>query len=98
MTVVDITDPQNIRWASVREARRQVPGSIGKVLCMTALYDGLRRAFPEVSERERVLRERWIEAGDWVVSDSHKVLRLNPSTGTLSYAVIQPGERFTLSE
>ena len=96
--VVDITDPQDIRWAGVRETRSQAPGSVGKVLCMTALFDGLRRAFPEVSERERILRERWVEAGDWVISDSHKVPRLNPATGALNYAVIQPGDRFTLSE
>ena len=96
--LVDFTDPGAIRWAGVREERRQVPGSVGKVLCMTALFDGLRRAFPDIEERKRLLREHWIEATDWVIKDSHKVPRLDAGTGRLNYAVIQPGDRFTLAE
>lgn len=96
--VVDFTDPENIRWAGVREDRRQVPGSVGKVLCMMALFDGLRRAFPDIEQRKRLLREHWIVATDWVIKDSHKVPRLKAETGSLVYAVIQPGDRFTLGE
>ncbi len=96
--LVDFTDPQNIRWAGVREARTQAPGSVGKVLCMTALFDGLRRAFPDIEDRQRILREHWVEATDWVISDSHKVPRFDTRSATLSYAVIRPGDRFTLAE
>ncbi|MCB1762437.1 MAG: hypothetical protein KDI27_04780 [Gammaproteobacteria bacterium] len=96
--VVDYTNPDRIRWAGVREERSQVPGSVGKVLCMTALFDGLRRAFPEVEVRQRILREHWVEASDWVIKDSHKVPRLNTASGGLTYAVIQLGERYTLAE
>jgi hypothetical protein len=98
VVVVDYTDPGAIRWAAVREERPQMPGSVGKILCMTALFDGLRRAFPDdIEARRRLLREHWVEATDWVVSDSHKVPRLNQA-GTLDYAVIRPGDRFTLGE
>jgi hypothetical protein len=76
VVVVDYTDPGAIRWAAVREERPQMPGSVGKILCMTALFDGLRRAFPDdIEARRRLLREHWVEATDWVVSDSHKVPR-----------------------
>jgi hypothetical protein len=96
--LVDITDPAAIRWAGVREGRAQMPGSVGKILCMTALFDGLRRAFPDdIEARQRLLREHWVDAGDWVVSDSHKVPRLNPA-GVLDYAAIHPKDRFTLGE
>jgi len=98
VVVVDFTDPAAIRWAGLRDTRQQVPGSVGKVLCMMALFDGLRRAFPDIEERKRLLREHWIVATDWVLKDSHKVPRLNTETGRLSYAVIQPGDRFTLAE
>lgn len=96
--LVDITDPQHPRWAGVREDRKQAPGSVGKVLCMTALFDGLRRAFPNIEERQRVLREHWVVATDWVVKDVHKVPRLKESGAGLGYAVIHPGDRFTLGE
>ncbi len=98
VTLVDFTDPGNIRWAGVREERSQAPGSVGKILCMTALFDGLRRAFPDIEERKRILREHWLDASDWVISDSHKVPRLDASGRALSYAVIHPGDRFTLGE
>jgi hypothetical protein len=98
VVVVDYTDPAAIRWAGVREERTQMPGSVGKILCMTALFDGLRRAFPDdVEARKRLLREHWVDATDWVVSDSHKVPRLN-AAGTLEHAVIRPGDRFKLGE
>lgn len=96
--VVDFTDPADIHWAGGREERRQTPGSVGKVLCMTALFDGLRRAFPDITVRKRVLREHWVDAGDWVISDVHKVPRFDATTGTMSYGVIHPGDRFTLGE
>ncbi len=96
--VVDISDPTNLRWAGVREERNQVPGSVGKILCMTALFDGLRRAFPDIEQRKRLLREHWVDATDWVISDSHKVPRLDPAGGGLIHAVIRPGDRFTLGE
>ncbi len=95
--VVDYSDPERPRWAGVRENRAQVPGSVGKVLCMAALFDGLRRAFPDPEQRMAVLRDHVVEATDWVISDSHKVPRVGPD-GRLQFAIIQPGERFTLAE
>lgn len=98
VVVIDITEPTDIRWAGVREDISYYPGSIGKVLCMVALFDGLERAFPDPAIRERILRETTIEATDWVVSDSHKVPHFEESAGRLRFAVISPGDRFTLSE
>ena len=98
VTLVDFTDPANIRWAGVRENRVQAPGSVGKVLCMLAFFDGLQRAFPAIEERRRVLREHVVEAGDWVIRGEHKVPRFDAAAGKLRFAVIQPGDRFTLAE
>lgn len=98
VVLVDFTDADAIRWAGVRESRSQAPGSVGKVLCLTALFDGLRRAFPDIETRQRILRERWVDATDWVVTDTHKVPRFDAGSRKMSYAVIRPGDRFTLSE
>lgn len=96
--VIDITDPENILWAGIKEDAAQPPGSVGKMLCLAALFDGLRRAFPEPADRVRILTETIVEAGDWVVSDEHKVPRLDQATGRNVFAIIQPGERFSLAE
>jgi len=98
IALVDFTDEENIRWAGLNEDRAQAPGSVGKILCMLALFDGLRRAFPEVGARARILRERVVQAGDWVIKDAHKVPRIDTETGELRFAAIQPGESFTLAE
>lgn len=98
VAVIDFSDPERPVWAGRREDVTQMPGSVGKVLCMAALFDGLRRAFPETAARERVLRETVVEATDWVVADEHAVPRLDPETGRNRFSVIQPGETFTLSE
>ncbi len=98
VAVVDITDPDAIVWAGRREDVTQAPGSVGKILCLVALFDGLRRAFPDPDQRLRVLRETEVEAGDWVLVDEHKVPSFDPATGRNQFSIIQPGERFRLSE
>ncbi len=98
ITVIDITDPDNIAWAGLREDRAQLPGSVGKILCMTALFDGLARAFPDTLDRARVLRETVIEATDWVMWDSHKVPHYDAASRVNRFATITPGNRFNLAE
>ncbi len=98
VAVVDITDPQDIIWAGLRENNGQLPGSVGKVLCMIALFDSLKRVYPEIPARERVLRERVMEATDWALGDPHTVPKFDPATGSNRFSVVQLGDRFTLSE
>ncbi len=98
ITLIEFTDPENIRWAGLRETRAQAPGSVGKVLCMLALFHGLQQAFPDSKDRQRILREHVVTAGDWVITDQHKVPRFTPGAERLRFAIIQPGERYTLAE
>ena len=98
VAVIDITDPNAIAWAGHREGLHQYPGSVGKVLCMTALFDGLRRAFPAPADRERILRDTIVIADAWSVGDSHKVPVFNPETGFSKSRPIVAGDSFTLAE
>ena len=98
VTVIDITDPSAIAWAERKGDMRQYPGSVGKVLCLTALMDGLRRAFPNTADRERVLRDTVVVADAWVTGDSHKVPVFDESTGFSRWRAVQAGDKFTLSE
>jgi hypothetical protein len=98
VAVVDLTDPQKIAWAGLREDLQYVPESVGKVVVLAGLFDALARAFPDPAARERVLRETVVEATDWAMSDSHKVPHFDPATGRNRYAPIARGERFVLAE
>lgn len=98
IAVIDITDPAAIAWAGHNERMHQYPGSVGKILCMTALFDGLRRAFPKIEDRERILRETLVVAGAWETGDSHRVPLLNVETGFAKSRSIVAGDVFTLAE
>jgi len=98
VALIDITDPEHIVWAGLREDTSFYPGSVGKVLCMIALFAELAHAFPDPDDRLRVLRETTIEATDWVVSDSHKVPHFEAETGRNRFATISTGDSFTLAE
>ena len=56
LTLVDISDPSDSRWAGLRADTRQNVGSVGKVITMAGLFHALREAFPAIEDRQRILR------------------------------------------
>lgn len=98
LVVADISDPSDIRWAGLRENRSQIPGSVGKIITMLGLFSELERAFPDIDDRERILRQRQITAGEWVKWDDHGVPHWDNATGTMKSSKIMPGETFALAE
>lgn len=98
MVLIDMSDPGALRWAGLRPDIRQNAGSVGKLVCMAALFHALAEAFPEVEDRARVLRDSVSPAGRWVSNEIHKVPRWNQDLGRNTFAVITPPDRFRLSE
>jgi hypothetical protein len=98
MVVVDLSEPQALRWAGLRPDSRQNPGSVGKIVCMLALFDALAGAFPDVVDRARILRDAMVPAGDWVDGDSHVVPRYDPATGKNGSGLLRSADTFRLSE
>jgi hypothetical protein len=98
MVLVDMTDPARLRWAGLRPDVKQNAGSVGKLLCMTALFYALAEAFPDVDERARVLRESVSPAGSWVSNEIHKVPKWNEKLQRNLHSVIVPADQFRLSE
>jgi Beta-lactamase enzyme family len=97
--VVDITDPDDIVWAGLRDGMKQFPGSVGKIACLAGVFDALARAFPDLEDRQRVLRETVVEATEWAMEDEfHKVPKYDPETRTNRFAPVVRGDRFTLAE
>lgn len=98
LVIADITDPENIAWAGVRENRSQIPGSVGKIITMLGFFSELERAFPNIEDRKHILATRMVTAGDWVMWDDHGVPRYNPDTNAMKSAKLMPGETYALSE
>jgi hypothetical protein len=98
MVLVDMTDPERIRWAGLRPDTKQNAGSVGKLICMAALFHALAEAFPDTDDRARVLRESVSPAGSWVSNEIHKVPKWNEQLQRNVQSVIVPGDEFRLSE
>ena len=98
LTLVDISDPSNVRWAGLRPDTRQNVGSVGKLITMAGLFHVLREAFPDVDDRRRILSTTRVTAGDWVAGDEHDVPRFDPETGSNRFARLGADDEFLLSE
>ncbi len=98
MVLVDFSDPDNIRWAGLRPDLRQNAGSVGKLICMAALFHALAEAFPDTDDRARILRESASPAGDWVSNEIHQVPKWDPFLKRNLYSVVKPADNFRLSE
>lgn len=98
MVIVDMTDLAELRWAGLRPDVKQNAGSVGKLLCMVALFHALAEAFPDTDDRARVLRESESSAGRWVSNEIHKVPKWSEKEQRNLFSIIQPSDRFRLSE
>lgn len=98
MVIIDYSNPEAIRWAGLRADLKQNAGSVGKLICMVGLFDALARAFPDVEDRARVLREAESQAGAWVSNEIHKVPKWNEALGVNQYSVINAKDTARLSE
>ncbi len=96
--VIDYSNPQALAWAAIRPDSKQNPGSVGKLMIMTGLFDALARAYPDIEARKKILRETSIVAGDWVISNSHDIPNYNVDTGFNSFSKVSPNHEFVLSE
>ncbi len=99
VAIVDITDPAKPRYAALRPDQGYIPGSVGKLLVMTALFNELHRRFPDdIAARARVLKETMIVADRFVVPNSHAVPIVDPSLSSVTHRAIAVGDTFTLWE
>jgi hypothetical protein len=74
LSIMDITDPQNIKYAGRKETVGYQPGSVGKIAAAIALFTELERIYGEDWEAIRsLLYTKQVRGDDFVVSDDHTV-------------------------
>ena len=74
VTVLDMTNPENIKYAAYNENAGYQPGSVGKIMVANALFEQLKNMCPESWDaRKAILKNKKIRAGDWAMSDHHTV-------------------------
>ncbi len=98
LAVLDISDPDNPRYAEVNGDYRQNVGSVGKLIVALAVFQALADTWPDEADRIRVLRERVITADEFSHWDHHTVPFYNVETRKLTKRSIKDGDQATLWE
>jgi hypothetical protein len=97
IALLDLSDPEQPRYAEWNGHQRQNPGSVGKLMVALAIFQALADIYPDdIEARRRVLREAMITADIFSVYDHHTVPFWNAERGTVSRRPIHKGDRASL--
>lgn len=97
IAVLDLSNPDQPRYAEHRGGVNHNPGSVGKVVIVLGVFQALADLYPEDNAaRERVLRQTMVTADSFIISDHHKVPFWNPAEQRLNSRPLQIGDRASL--
>jgi len=97
--VLDLSDLDGARYAEHNGDFRHNPGSVGKVVVATAVFQALADLYPDDLDRRRaLLRDTVVVADEFIISDSHTVRIWNPERRELVRRPPQVGDRASLYE
>lgn len=99
ITVLDITDPKNMRYAEMNEDRGFQPGSVGKLAVATAFFVQLEALCPDdFNVRIKLMREKVVKSGIWGVGDHHTVPIYDIEKDRLTKRQVIASDEFSLYE
>jgi len=97
VSVLDLSDPESIAYAEYNGHEGRNPGSVGKILVATGLFQTLADVYPDsIEKRLEVLRDTIITADEFIIQDSHTVRMWDPETRALTRRALQVGDRGSL--
>ncbi len=95
VTVLDLSDIDNPRYAEWRGDYKQNVGSVGKLMVALGFFQALKDSYPEDLsgiQRAAVLKNTSVTADEFSVRDSHTIRVFDPVTQTLDRHVMKLGE------
>ena len=99
ITILDITNTNNLRYAQQNENRGYQPGSVGKLAVLTGLFNQLAKIYPNSFEkRAELLKTKTVKAGAWALTDEHTVPIFYPETNQLIKRQVVATDVFSLYE
>lgn len=99
LTVLDISDPENVRYAERNETSGYQPGSVGKLAVLLGLFTQLEKIYPDSFEkRTELLKNKSVKAGVWGLTDEHTIPIYNIEKNTLVKRQVIASDVFSLYE
>jgi len=99
VAVLDLSNPDNPRYAEHRGDYRQNVGSVGKLIVALGLFQALADAWPDdTGQRVRVLKDTLVTADEFSQSDHHKVRIFDVENRKLTRRTIRIGDQGSLWE
>jgi len=99
LAILDISDPDNPRYAEHRGSYRQNVGSVGKLLVALGLFQALADAWPDdPAMRTRILKDTVVTADEFSHWDHHKIRVFDVSAQKFSRRKMKDGEQGSLWE
>ncbi len=99
VSVLDLSDVDNPRYAEVNGNVARNPGSVGKIIVALGLYQTLADLYPDdIDARWRVLRDTEIIADEFIISDHHTVRMWDRENEKLIRRPLEIGDRASMME
>ncbi|QBA63650.1 serine hydrolase [Muriicola soli] len=99
LSILDISDPAQTRYAHRNESLGYQPGSVGKIAVLIALFDQLRKIYPDdMGKRIDLLKTKSVKAGVWGLTDEHTIPIYNIEKNTLVKRQVVASDVFSLFE
>ncbi len=99
VSVLDLSDPDNPRYAEVNGNVARNPGSVGKLLVALGIFQALADQYPDnLEQRWRLLHDTKIVADEFIISDHHTVRMWDRENEKLVRRPLKIGDSGTLLE
>lgn len=99
LTALDMTDPNNLKYAAYNENKGYQPGSVGKLVVLNAFFTELKKIFPNSwDKRTNLLREKSVASGIFGTGDHHTIPVYNIETEKLVKRKVVSSDVFSLYE
>jgi hypothetical protein len=94
ISVLDLSDKDNPKYAEYNGDYRQNVGSVGKIVGALGFFQALADTWPDdLQKRETILRNTIITADQFSISDHHKIKVFDIEKRTMSRHPLQVGEQ-----
>lgn len=99
ISILDITPGKPVRYAARKEKVGYQPGSVGKIIVATALFNELCNLYSNDFEKRRdLLKRKMVKGGPWALYDEHTVPFYDPETKKFFKRTVNAEDVFSLYE